>query len=148
VVTGANGFVGRHLCDQLACRGMLARAAVRTRKVALPDAVEIVEGCDVESDNRWPEALEGADCVLHCAARVHVMDDSASDPLEAFRRANVDGALRVARIAANAGARRFLFLSSVKVLGESTSGREPFKEADLPSPQDPYGQSKWEAEQA
>jgi UDP-glucose 4-epimerase len=87
------------------------------------------------------------DCVIHLAARVHVMSDSSADSLAAYRRTNVVGALRVARAASLAGARRFVFVSSVKALGEIDPGR-PWCETDLATPADPYGQSKLEAENA
>lgn len=124
------------------------RAAVRRAGSGEFQGVEVVSGCDLETDDRWPTALESVGCVVHCAARVHVMSESAADPLAAFRQANVEGTLRVARAAVNAGVRRFVFLSTVKVMGESTTGHRPFSEADEPAPEDAYGQSKREAEQA
>jgi nucleoside-diphosphate-sugar epimerase len=90
--------------------------------------------------------LSNVSTVVHLAARVHVLDDPAADPLAAYREVNVDGALRLARSAADAGVRRFVFVSSIKVNGEATHGA-PFTEASPPNPVDPYGISKWEAEQ-
>jgi len=87
------------------------------------------------------------DVVIHAAARVHIMDDDASDPLAEFRKANVDGTLNLARQAADAGVQRFVFISSIKVNGESTQLGEPFTVEDSIVTQDPYGLSKWEAEQ-
>jgi nucleoside-diphosphate-sugar epimerase len=84
---------------------------------------------------------------MHIAARVHVMNERAGDPLAEFRRVNVDGTLNLARQAASAGANRFVFVSSIKVNGESTTETQPFTAADTPAPQDPYGISKMEAEQ-
>lgn len=148
LVTGANGFVGRRLCEALLAREGLVRAAVRRADTGQLPGVEVVPGCNLESDSHWSTALGGVECVVHCAARVHVMKESAVDPLTAFRQLNVGGTLRVATAAVHAGVRRFVFLSSVKVLGESTSDRGPYTEADVPAPEDAYGQSKHEAEQA
>ncbi|GGY76490.1 UDP-glucose 4-epimerase [Marinobacter zhanjiangensis] len=92
------------------------------------------------------EELASADVVVHCAARVHVMADSAADPLTEFRRVNVDGSLDLARRAAEVGVRRFVFISSVKVNGEHTDYRPPFEADEPPGPEDPYGISKREAE--
>ena len=98
-------------------------------------------------DADWREAVAGIEAVVHCAARVHVMNDKAADPLAAFREVNVDGTMNLARQAATAGVKRFIFISSVKVNGEATQPGCPFTEADTPNPQDAYGQSKHEAEQ-
>lgn len=148
LVTGANGFVGRHLCSLLATRGVPVRAAVRRADCGKLSGAEVVSGCDLGADDQWSAGLEGVEYVIHCAGRVHVMKESADNPLAAFRQANVEGTLRVARAAVDAGVRRFVFLSSVKVLGESTTERGPFTELDEPAPEDAYGRSKWEAEQA
>lgn len=96
----------------------------------------------------WTTALGGVNVVIHLAARVHVMHETAGDPLSEFRRINVAGTERLARQAAACGVRRVVFLSSVKVNGEATAGKKPYSEDDEPQPQDPYGISKWEAEQA
>lgn len=96
--------------------------------------------------NDWPEMLRGTQCVVHLAARVHLMQDMASDPLAEYRRINVEKTLSLARMAHGAGVRRFIFLSSVKVNGEQTQPGKPFRADDIPAPQDPYGISKMEAE--
>ena len=97
-------------------------------------------------DEDWSDALIGVSVVVHCAARVHVMNDESADPLEEFRRVNVHGTLRLASQAAAAGAKRFVFLSSIKVNGEQTQFGEPFTADQQPNPGDPYGVSKMEAE--
>ena len=148
LITGANGFVGRHLCEALSSKGHNVGAAVRTLAGNDIAGVRVVQGCDVTKGEGWSSALDGVDCVVHCAARVHVMKESADNPLAAFRQVNVEGTLRVAQTVVDAGVRRFVFLSSVKVLGESTTGRRPFTELDELAPEDAYGRSKWEAEQA
>src|SRR5690606_37005531 len=85
--------------------------------------------------------------LIHCAARVHVMNDQSADPLAAFRKTNVDGTLNLARQAAASGVKRFIFISSIKVNGEGTAFGRPYTAFDTPAPQDPYGVSKMEAEQ-
>ena len=102
------------------------------------------------ADPRVPDSVEaslsGSDAVVHLAARVHVMRDTAADPLLEFRRVNTGATLELARQAVRHGVRRFIFLSTVKVNGERTDGA-PFTERDAPLPADPYAVSKWEAEQ-
>ncbi|MEZ5646629.1 MAG: SDR family oxidoreductase [Burkholderiaceae bacterium] len=142
-VTGANGFVGRALVARLAGQGPV-RPLVRTPR-DLPGAVAVG---DIGHDTDWTPALAGIDCVVHCAARVHMMQETAADPLAAFREVNVAGTRHLAESAAAAGVRRLVFLSSVKVLGERTTAGKAFRSSDTPQPCDPYGQSKWEAEQA
>ena len=146
LVTGAGGFVGKSLCTEL----LMCKSAVRIALRSSQDLTEDLEGTvvgAVHAGTMWAEALQGIDTVIHLAARVHVMNDVSEDPLAEFRRINVDGTLNLARQAANAGVRRLVFISSVKVNGESTLPGRAFSEADVPSPQDAYGQSKYEAEQ-
>jgi nucleoside-diphosphate-sugar epimerase len=101
----------------------------------------------LEPDTDWQNALKGVDVVIHSAARVHVMEDKASDPLAAFRKVNVEGTLNLARQAAELGVRRFISISSIKVNGEGTSLGMPYLADAQPAPADPYGISKMEAEQ-
>ena len=144
LVTGASGFVGRGLLPRLARDGDV-RAAVRLAGAGETSstAVTVVVG-DLIARPDVGAALSGVDAVVHLAARVHVMRDQAADPLAAFRAMNVDAAVHLARAAARAGVRRFVLLSSVKVLGESGT----FREDDAAAPSDPYGVSKLEAERA
>lgn len=140
LVTGSAGFVGRRLFDALHCLG---HDAIRLHRLTVGvNGLLFSDGSDVA----WSSATEKADSVIHLAARVHVMDDKAADPLAEFRRVNVDGTLNLARQAAAAGIKRFVFMSSVKVNGESTQVGHPFSEVDVPNPHDAYGQSKSEAE--
>jgi nucleoside-diphosphate-sugar epimerase len=148
LVTGATGFIGGALVSALHARGHEVVAMVGSVGSALPESVA-----------RWvaprlpavaPDAVEvlrGFDAVVHAAARAHVLDETASDPLAAFREANTAGTVALARAAAAAGVRRFVFLSSIGVNG-STSGAMPFRADGVPQPDSPYAQSKWEAEQA
>ncbi len=106
----------------------------------------MVGALDVQTD--WSAALAGVGVVIHLAARVHVMHDTAADPLEEFRRVNVAGTEHLARCAAASGVKRMVYVSSIKVNGEETPDGRIYSEQDIPAPQDPYGVSKWEAEQA
>ena len=148
LVTGASGFVGRRLVSHFVNAGCApVRAAYRTPPTAPTPGVEICSVGDLGGDTDWYAALDGVDTVVHCAARVHVMHDTAADPLDAYRRSNVEGSLQLARSAVEAGCRRFVFISSIKVNGESTAPGCAFTEAHVPAPVDPYGVSKLEAEQ-
>nr|WP_312230569.1 SDR family oxidoreductase [Pseudomonas sp.] len=147
MVTGGSGFVGRTLLERLHQDGYGLIAPSRTPLAQAPAGVvnPLVAGLAVDVD--WSASLEGAAVVIHSAARVHVMKDTAADPLMEFRKANVDGTLSLARQAAAAGVQRFIFLSSIKVNGEGTELGHPYRADDTPAPQDPYGVSKMEAEQ-
>ncbi len=147
LVTGANGFVGKALCASLLEAGHGVRAALRDPKAPVPAGVEIVAIPDIGPETRWDQALNNVNSIVHLAARVHVMDEHVKDSLAAFRRVNVDGTRALAEAAAKAGVGRLVYLSSIKVNGEET-GAEPFSEETPPNPSDPYGVSKWEAEQA
>ncbi|MDK4719489.1 SDR family oxidoreductase [Rhizobium sp. CNPSo 3968] len=142
LVTGATGFVGQALCAELSRRRMDYRPVSRNSGPGFA-AIGAIDG---QTD--WSEALAGIDTVMHLAARVHVMNESASDPLAAFRAVNVDATVNLARQAAGAGVKRFIFLSSIKVNGEGTSVGKPFRASDVPLPEDAYGRSKLEAEAA
>lgn len=145
LITGASGFVGKSLCVQMLRQGYSIRAAIRSTALPIENVeVELVETIDANTD--WSNALAEADVIIHLAARVHVMKDHASDPLAEFRKVNVDGTLNLARQAAKACVKRFIFISSVKVNGEYTDTGAPFTELDKPHPQDAYGISKLEAE--
>lgn len=140
LVTGANGFVGSTLCDSLRQQDIAVVAAVRG------NARDNEYGMgDFSASTDWMPALFGCNTVMHLAARVHVMNDKSINPLAAFRAVNVDATLNLARQAMHSGIKRFIFVSSVKVNGEETTGK-PFTALDAPAPLDPYGQSKLEAE--
>ena len=148
LITGATGFVG-----QAVMRRILADSS---QEVLVPFRRETVWGeervrpmwvPDLATFDRWGDALADVDAVVHCAARVHVMNDGAADPLTEFRRTNVQGTLNLAKQAAVAGVRRFVFISSVKVNGEWTQADLPFTAEQAPAPQDDYGISKLEAEE-
>lgn len=147
LVTGANGFVGKALCEDLLTRGYLVRGAVR-RELALCSECDYdqVSMGEIDTDSDWSSALAGIDSVVHLAGRVHLMRETAVDPLTEFRRVNVALTLHLARQAARSGVRRFVFISSIKVNGEVTPAGQPYTASDIPRPTDPYGISKHEAE--
>jgi UDP-glucose 4-epimerase len=147
LVTGATGFVGRELCRQLVANGYGVRGTCRRSVADLVAGTVAVALDGIGPNTRWERALAGVGAVVHLAARVHVMHDRAPDPLAEFRDVNTHGTENLARQAAAAGVRRMVFVSSIKVNGEATHG-QPFSERDPPAPQDPYGVSKREAEQA
>ncbi|MYL25277.1 MULTISPECIES: UDP-glucose 4-epimerase family protein [Halomonadaceae] len=146
LVTGATGFVGRQVTPALS-RVASVTAAVRSPGPRIKGAQTVAVG-PVDGKTDWQPALAGVEAVVHLAARAHVMKDEAQDPLSEFRRTNTEGTRHLAEQAASAGVRRFIFISSIKVNGESTAPGRPFTAHDIPAPQDPYGQSKAEAEQA
>ena len=147
LVTGANGFVGRALCVEAIVRGMQVRGGVR-HQCDLPAGIERLIVGEINENTNWQRALNGCDVLVHLAARVHVMRESAKNPLEEFRRVNVQGTEHLARSAVASGVKRFVYVSSIKVNGEETLGGKSYAERDMPTPHDAYGTSKWEAEQA
>ncbi|MBB1335500.1 MULTISPECIES: UDP-glucose 4-epimerase family protein [unclassified Pseudoalteromonas] len=141
LITGYSGFVGNNLVEQLQGNyqlNLLGRKQSNFGNVFTHN---------LDSSSLYNEALVNIDVVVHCAARVHIMDDVASDPLNEFRAVNTLGTLNLAKQAAAAGVKRFIFLSSIKVNGESTSEKAPFAASDKSAAEDPYGISKAEAEQ-
>ena len=144
LVTGANGFVGRALCAEALAHGMAVRGAVR-RRCELPVGVEriVVEHLNQHGD--WRAALAGTTVVVHAAARAHVMRETNADPLQEFRRVNVQDTLELANQAGAAGVRRFVFISSIGVNGAETF-KQPFTFRDEAAQQSPYALSKYEAE--
>lgn len=148
LLTGATGLVGGAVVRALAGKKTSqVRAAVRQVSNKLPQAVKQISVGDLAKDTDYGEALQGIDVVIHAAARVHVISDDSADPLAEFRKVNVDGTLNLARQVADAGVQRFVFISSIKVNGEGTQLGKPFTAEDSITTQDPYGLSKWEAEQ-
>jgi nucleoside-diphosphate-sugar epimerase len=144
LVTGANGFVGSILCPMLASSGYTVRAALRRGKAAPNGAVECVTIGEIGGHTDWTEALIGVDLVVHLAARVHVVNDG-SDAEALYSETNSSGTQRLAAEAASRGIEKFVHLSSVKVNGEESASS--YGANDQPRPRDPYGRSKWLAEQ-
>jgi nucleoside-diphosphate-sugar epimerase len=146
LVSGASGFVGAALCHALSKRNMSYVACVRKRASGSGRPAEFETG-DLSGVVDWTPALAGVSVVIHLAARVHMMRESAADPEAVYRAMNVDATMQLAEQAARQGVRRFVFVSSIKVNGERTDGH-PFRADDVPAPQDAYGRSKLAAEEA
>ncbi len=149
LVTGATGFVGKALVQRLLADdpSRCVVVAVRRDDQRWTERVLPRVTGDLEPSIDWSTALADVSAIVHCAARVHVMDDTAANPLEVFRCVNVQSTLNLARQAAAAGVQRFVFVSSIKVNGEATELDQPFTADDESAPLDPYGVSKMEAEQ-
>lgn len=145
LITGASGFVGTHLVGALS-RSHQIIAVVRT-PAPVPDADELKIVPTINADTDWSDALRGVDMAIHLAARVHVMNETATDPRGAYDEINVQGTRALAQACVDHGVKRLIFMSSIKVNGDATYGT-PFASEDPASPSDPYGQSKWDAEQA
>jgi len=147
LVTGAGGFIGSAFCTKILDEGWQVRGTFRFEDDVsrLPDGVDAVSIASIDSYTKWDDALRGIDTVVHLAARVHVMDDTCSDTLAEYRKVNVEGTKCLTVAAANAGVKRFIFISSIKVNGEGRAAA--YNEDDEEAPEDSYGVSKWEAEQ-
>ncbi|MBB1363388.1 SDR family oxidoreductase [Shewanella sp. SR44-4] len=141
LITGYSGFVGEHLC----------RSLLGTQELIFLGRKEINFGTffkhNIDNNSDYSIALKEVSCVIHIAARVHIMKDESLDPITEFRAVNTQGTLNLARQAVDAGVKRFIFVSSIKVNGESTTSKCCFTASDEPAPKDPYGVSKAEAEQ-
>jgi nucleoside-diphosphate-sugar epimerase len=144
LITGANGFVGNALVKQLLDDNVEVSGAVRSTDSILPDGVGRFVIPDILNEAYWDTILEGVNVVIHLAARVHVMNDDAFDPLTEFRKVNHDVTLKLATMASDAGVARFIYLSSIGVNGDKSAS--PFSELDEPSPHNDYAVSKYEAE--
>lgn len=145
LVTGASGFVGGALVRRAVRDARPVRGALRSGARSLPAGAERVVIQDVGPETDWSAALADVDAVIHAAARVHVLDERAADPLAQFRRVNTAGTLALAKQAAAAGVRRFVFVSTIGVNGLTTD-RRPFTADDSPAPHSDYARSKAEAE--
>lgn len=146
LVTGATGFLGARLLKTLhyISGGSPVRGSIRG-SVPRIDGGLIGVG-EIDANTVWDDALRGVKVVIHCAARIQTMANDGETALAAYREVNTLGTLNLARQAAAAGVSRFIFISSIKVNGERTDIGKPFSVVDIPSPEDPYGISKYEAE--
>lgn len=143
LITGATGFLGSNILGKLDSDKV--KLLIRNKSSFLVNN-KCYEGI-IDSTTIYTEALQNVNCIIHCAARVHVMKDASVNPIEEYREVNTAGTLNLARQAVEVGVKRFIFISSIKVNGEGTQIGSPFKATDKPNPQDPYGQSKAEAEE-
>jgi nucleoside-diphosphate-sugar epimerase len=149
LVTGSTGFVGRALLAQLVELGHVEVLALTRQAPSNPvSGAKYLTVGDLSSQNQWQQVLAGFHAIVHTAARAHVLNDRAADPLAEFRRVNVDVTLLLAQQAAAMGVRRFVFVSSIGVNGVQSAPGKAFSEADQPNPHNAYALSKWEAEQA
>lgn len=144
LLTGASGFLGRSLAKRLVLQKG-GHLTVTTRSQNAPIEVPSYVVGDLSGTTDWRKAVTGQQIVIHAAARAHVTNVGEGDPLTEYRRVNVDGTLELARQAAAAGVKRFVFISSIGVNGNVNV--RPFTALDVPHPVEPYAQSKWEAEQ-
>ncbi len=147
LLTGSTGFVGSALTQHLHQQGHTLTAAVRRITDSLPPSIQQTLIGDLLPDTDWKPALNNVDTIIHLAARVHIMCETALDPVAEFRKTNTLGTLNLARQAATADVRRFIFMSSIKVNGENSESGKPFRADDTHIPSDPYALSKYEAEQ-
>ncbi len=147
LITGSSGFIGQALSHHLDQQNRTIIAAVRRPVNTLPTDIRQIPIGDIYPDTDWTQALDHVDCVIHLAARAHIMSDTAADPIAEFRLVNTAGTLDLARQSAAAGVRRFIFLSSIGVNGNQTSTNPfSFSAEDTPNPAEPYAISKHEAE--
>ncbi len=145
LITGATGFVGKPLLVEVYDSGHEVIAAARECTQIFPEKIEQFKITDLSQEIDWGNALQGVDVVIHVAARAHVMNDDAIDPLAEFRKVNTFATLCLARQATEAGVTRFVFISSIGVNGNKNT--QPFTESDIPNPQEPYAVSKYDAEE-
>ena len=146
LLTGATGFVGQRLAEQLLqIPAYKLTCAIRRETTQLPKHCLMQVALDTNAD--WAAALNEQDVVIHLAARAHIMKDEVADPLAEYRRVNVAATLNLAHQAAAAGVKRFIFISTIKVNGEQSPQNQPFTAEDIPTPVDAYALSKYEAEQ-
>jgi nucleoside-diphosphate-sugar epimerase len=148
LITGVNGFVGMPLSHYLTSAGHQVVGVVRSHdsvsKVNIQTHLKVIS--DINQSTDWQECLSGVECVIHLANRAHVMDEQSINPLALYRKVNTAGTLNLARQAASVGVKRFIFISSIKVNGESTFPGQALTLEERPIPVDPYGLSKYEAE--
>ncbi len=147
LLTGATGFVGKALLTELLQNDFEVIISIRNTPISSSVKIKTIKTGNLLATTDWSPALQNIDIVIHSAARAHIMQDSSSNPLAEFRKTNVDGTLNLARQAEKSGASRFIFISSIKATGQSSSSQSILKPDDAALPTDPYGLSKYEAEQ-
>jgi nucleoside-diphosphate-sugar epimerase len=146
LVTGATGFIGRHFCETACGRGQEVRAVVRSSRGALPASVQAVHIGHIDAQTDWSQALADIDVVVHLAGRAHVFEAQTDASDRDFLAVNHDGTINLARQAAAAGVRRFVYVSSIGVNGVNTPRDVPFTSHSRAEPHNGYARSKWLAE--
>ena len=147
LVTGASGFIGKSVCQTLSLSGRAVRGIIRSiNSFSKNTDIELVLIDDISKKTNWKNILDDVDSVIHCASRAHIINELEADPLKAYQLVNVEGTRQLVNQSIEAGIRRFIFLSSIGVLGAHTNERLPFSEKDYPNPIDNYSKSKLEAE--
>ena len=146
LVTGANGFIGTRLCESLKDKNYIVTEVVRNNLNLKPHKTNFRLVGNIDKNTDWSGYLQGIDCIIHCAARTHIIKENKRNILNEFRKINVEGTCNLAEQAAKCGVKKFIFISSIKVNGEKTLDDRVFKYNDFPNPEDPYAISKWEAE--
>ncbi|GAA5316983.1 MAG: NAD-dependent epimerase/dehydratase family protein [Candidatus Pelagadaptatus aseana] len=144
LITGASGFIGRKVYDRLT-KNHEHEVVSCVRRKNSNSPVSSLEIGTINSKTNWTDALKDCDVVIHLAARAHILEQNEDNPIELFRESNTKATINLANQAAQAGVKRFIFISSIGVNG--SSNKTPFKETDCPEPSEPYAISKWEAEQ-
>ena len=147
LITGSNGFLGKALCKSLLIKKYMIHASTRSKNHNFPQEIVNFDVGDICSKTKWQNALLNIECIIHCAARTHVMKEKKYNILKSYRKINVEGTKNLAIQAASMGVKRFIFISSIKVNGEQTVDSSSFNTSSIPNPEDAYGISKWEAEQ-
>lgn len=150
LITGATGFLGTALTGHLLEQGHQVTACHRRplAEIALPPGVDSFHHGDLQQEVAWEDALADVDVVVHLAGRVHQMKETAADAEVAYQLANVEATAALARQAALSSARRMVFASSVKAMGEATTPGSPWTPDSACHPLDPYGRSKLAAERS
>jgi nucleoside-diphosphate-sugar epimerase len=148
LVTGASGFIGNAVCQTLSRSGRSVIGVVRSLNFFSENTkIEYVQVGDISLKKNWKDILKGVECIIHCAGRAHIINESNTDPLKVYQSVNVEATRRLAEDSVKAGIKRFIFLSSVGVLGINTNERLPFSNTDEPNPIEDYAISKLEAEE-
>ncbi|EOX4224624.1 UDP-glucose 4-epimerase family protein [Vibrio cholerae] len=142
LITGSNGFLGSHIVERIKGKPLILLDRGTVNKHPMCPFFQ----CEINSYHDYMKALQGCQTIIHCAARVHIMDDNEADPLTLYREVNTTGTVNLAKQAIDSGVKRFIFISSIKVNGEGTLVGSPFKTEDNHAPEDDYGLSKSEAE--
>lgn len=142
LVTGGSGFVGKHLLHAISSMNL-----VLIGRTPIESASGQFFHSEIDRDSNFSECLEGVDVIVHCAGRAHIMKDDDPDPIKSYRAINTEGTANLAKQAAAAGVKRFVFISTIKVNGDIAKGLDVFKNTDVLNATDPYGKSKQEAEQ-